>query len=185
MEKVPLKQLLFLVSANPVNGITWVVINQKSWDYLMHLGPWFLSLSVAVLKDLEFCLCLLRMIAQVLWYYFETVVKKGKTSCSTLIVTLELDPYLRCFLPHPPFSCCSLFVVSRWRAGSHLIGWPSWMEWDRRKQRPSCYDIFLCSLCMPLELVEKLLKGIARLDPYLRLSEFFSYEYFFIEVKYT
>lgn len=30
MEKVPLKQLLFLVSANPVNGITWVVINQKS-----------------------------------------------------------------------------------------------------------------------------------------------------------
>lgn len=140
----------------------------------MPLGPWFLLLNVAVLEDLEFCLCLLRMIAQVLWYYFETVVKKkkkGKTSCSTLIVTLELDPYLWCCLPHPPFSCSPLSVVSRLRAGSHLIGWPSWMEWDGRKQRPSCYDIFLCSLCMPLELVKKLPKDIARFDPNLKLSE--------------
>lgn len=29
VEKVPLKQLLFLVPADPVNGITWIVLNQR------------------------------------------------------------------------------------------------------------------------------------------------------------
>lgn len=24
-----------------------------------------------------------------------------------------------------------------------MIGWPFWMEWEGREQRPSCYDIFL------------------------------------------
>lgn len=141
----------------------------------MTLGPWFLLVNVGYLEDLELCWCLLSMTAQILWYYFETVLKnkKVKTSCSTLIVTLELDPYLWCFLPHLPFSCCSLSVVSRLRAGSHLIGWASWMEWDGRKQRPSCYDIFLCSLCMPLELVKKLPKDITRFDPNCKLSEVF------------
>lgn len=145
----------------------------------MPLGPRFLLLNVAVLKDLEFCLCLLRMIAQVLWYYFETVVKKGKTSCSTLIVTLELDPYLWCFLPHPPFSCCSLSVVSRWRVGSHLIGWPSWMEWDRRKQRPSCYDIFLVLCACLLSSLKSYSKVLPDLIQIWEFQKFFLMNIFY------
>lgn len=78
---------------------------------------------------------------------------------------LEWDPCLWRSLPHPPFSGCSvLSVVSRLRAGSALIGWPP--EWNGMgKQRPSCYDSFLCSLCMPLELV-KLPEDIAEFETF-------------------
>lgn len=123
------------------------------------------------------------MIAQVFWYYFETVVRnkrERKNILLQLIVTLELDPWGWCCLP-PPFSCCSL-CRSRLKAGSHLIGWPSWMERDGRKQRASCYDIFLCSLCMPLELVKKLSKDSAKFDPNLKLSKVFFPKYCFIVV---
>lgn len=43
VEKMPLKQLLFLVCTNPVNGITWIVVNQT-------LRP-----CTSGLWDLDFC----------------------------------------------------------------------------------------------------------------------------------
>lgn len=85
VEKVPLKQLLFLVPADPVNGITW---HSSKSDPETAFG---LCRTLIALPQCchpggpEFCLCLLRRIAQVLWYYFETVVREEKenTSCST------------------------------------------------------------------------------------------------------
>lgn len=75
--------------------------------------------------------------------------------CLTLIVTLELDLHIAVVSSPTLHSAVVLLsVVSRLRAGSHVIGWPSWMEWDGREQRPSCCDIF-SSLCLPLAFLEK------------------------------
>lgn len=79
------------------------------------------------------------------------------------MLNLDCDP----LVPRPPFSCCPPSVVSRSGAGSPLIGWLS----GQRKQRPSCCDIFLCSLCVPPELVKKLPKDSAKFDPDLELGK--------------
>lgn len=68
-------------------------------------------------------LCLWRLIAQVFWYSFESAVKKrkkGKTSCSTLIVTLESDPYLG--VASPALHSAAVLCV---------VGAPSWIPVGR------------------------------------------------------
>lgn len=151
--------------------------------FLWSLGPWSLLINVVCPGRLRFLFvsfendCTNTLI--LLWNYKEKKRRKN------ILLDFDCDPRIEflfwCFLPHPPFSCCSLSVVSRLRAGSHLRGWASWMEWDGRKQRPSCYDIFLCSLCMTLELVKKLPKEIAWFDLNWKLSQVLFFCFFFID----
>lgn len=131
-----LKQLLCYVCEIPVSGVTWIVPRQSPRMLLVALRPFF-----AWTEDLEFCLCLLKWLHKCPDVTLQLYLH-GEMPCLTVVVTLELDLHIAVSSP-TLHSAVLLSVVSRLRAGSHAIGWPSWMEWDGREQRPSCYDIFL------------------------------------------
>lgn len=100
--------------------------------------------------------------------------EKGKTSCSTLIVTLELDPYLGASSPtlHSAvvLAFCS-FVPGVGGGGGIALDRPALLNGMGRNKGQVNDDIFLCSLCLPLEVVKKLPQNIAKFDPNVRLSE--------------
>lgn len=144
-----LKQLLCYVCEIPVSGVTWIVPRQSPRMLLVALRPFF-----AWTEDLEFCLCLLKWLHK----YPDVTLQlylNGKVPCVTVVVTHELDLHIAdVSSPTLHSAVVLLSVVSRLRAGSHAIGWPSWMEWDGRNKGQVAMTFF-SSLCLPLAFLEK------------------------------
>lgn len=128
-------------------GITWIVPRQS--PRVLLACPETLLLYIGCLEDLEFCLCILKWLHK----YSDVTLQlyiNGKMPCLTLIVTLGLDLHIADVSSPTLHSAVVLFsVVSRLRAGSHVIGWPSWMEWDGGNKGQVAMTFF-SSLCLPL-----------------------------------
>lgn len=91
---------------------------------LVALRPLFLFGALAALKTRVLSVSF-EMIAQILQCHF-AAIPKTKMPCLTLIVTLGLDLHIAgVSSPTLHSAVVLLSVVSRLRAGSPVIGWPS------------------------------------------------------------
>lgn len=176
VEKAPLTRWLFLVCADPVNGITWIVLNQRPWDC------WFDAFGTLISPTK--CCCPGRLaVFCVFWDWLHKCCditlklklkkEKGKTSCSTRIVILESDPYFGASSPHPPFSCCP--VLLSFCAGEQDLGQAAPPEWGGRNQRPSnCDCSCVCAgLLSSLKSCPKILLNLIQMWDFHRFLIFF------------
>lgn len=104
------------------------------------------------------------MITQILWCHFAAIHKRKNA-----LLNFDCDPWIGspyswCFLPHTPFSCCSLFCsfTLKSRISCDRLAILNGMGWG--EQRPSCYDIFLFFVLASCFSLKSNLKDIAKFD---------------------
>lgn len=90
----------------------------------------------------------------------------------TLVVTLEWDLHIAGASSPTLQSAALPSAVSRWRAGSPVIGWPSWMEWDGRNKGQVAMTVSLLCACLVHSLKSNP-KDTARSDLNVILSVLF------------
>lgn len=165
----------------PVSGLTCIVPWRSPRMLLVALRPSFLEHWLPCRPRVLFVS--FEMIAQIFWCHFAAILKRKNA-----LLHFDCDPELDLHIadvssPTLHSAVVLLSVVSRLRTGSHVIGWPSWMEWDGREQRPSCYDIFLffvLASCVPWKATQKILLNLTSAWFFQECLFLFSSFFFFL-----